>query len=188
MGIQTVKAGSFDFTPNKLAPFIGFDRVGYACLFHENCNYVYADPAQQGDVLKLGGVAFSLFPWVKHENTAMVGFRCNPQTDYMELFDYWHVNGQTDNAIGREPIAYVRRKELFAWWIRADKEKRLVSVNIRTKEGGTVSKVMQFDKLSTLLCWPVGGYAGGSEKAVQEMSFAEDRLTRWDANGPVLNF
>lgn len=168
-------------------PFFGFDRVGYVCVFHENCNYVYPDPAQQKDVLKLGGAAFALFPWQKHENTAMVGFNYNPVTDVMQLYDYWHKDGITDNAIGRGPIAYVKRKEKFVWWIRADKATKQVSINIRTKNG-TVSKLMQFNKLSTGLCWPVGGYAGGSERAVQEMSFTEERVKEWDANGPVVGF
>ena len=187
MGVQTVKAGKFDFTPNKLLPYFGFDRVGFVTVFHENCNYVYPDPSQQGDWLKLGGVALALFPWEKHKNTAMVGFRYNPQTDYIEMLDYWHVNSVTDRGIGRKPIARVKRKERFVWWIRADQSKKLVSVNIRTAEG-TVSKSRNFDQMSTALCWAVGGYAGGDIPAVQEMSFTEERVTRWDANGPVVNF
>lgn len=187
MGVQTVKQGSFDFKPNKIIPFIGFDRVGYVCVFDENCNYIYPDPSQQGDWLKLGGVAFSLFPWDKHTNTAMVGFRYNPDTDRMEMLDYWHVNGVTDKGIGRTPIATVKRKEKFVWWVRANQSKKQVSVNIRTQEG-TVSKLMDFSNLSTLVAWPVGGYAGGDIKAVQQMSFSEDKVDRWNQDGPVVQF
>ena len=183
MATQVVKKGEFDFKPNKLLPYLGFERVGFVTVFHQNCNYVYPDPAQQGDWLKLGGVAFSLFPWEKHKNTAMVGLRYNPQTDEIDLIDYWHINGVTDKGIGREPIARVRRGEKFVWWIRANGG--LVSVNIRTATG-TASKMRTFDKLSTSLCWAVGGYAGGSEPAVQEMAFTEERVNRWGADGPIV--
>ena len=187
MGVQTVKKGSFDFTPNKLVPSIGFDRVGYVCVFHENCDYNYNDVDQQKDWLKLGGVAFSLFPWQKHENSAIVGFRHNPDSGLMELLDYWHIDGVTDRGIGREPIAFVHRKEKFVWWVRANQSKKQVSINIRTKDG-TVSKLRDFSKLSTIVTWPIGGYAGGDIKAVQEMSFSEEKVMRWGQDGPVVEF
>jgi hypothetical protein len=187
MATQTVKKGSFDFKPNKIIPYFGFKEVGYVAVFHENCNYDYNDEDQQKDWLKLGGVAFALFPWDKYSNTAMVGFRYNPQTDRIELLDYWHRNGVTDRGIGRSPIASVKRGEKFIWWIRVDQSKKEVSLNIRTQEG-TVSKTMTFSKLSTALCWPVGGYAGGDIKAVQDMSFAEGEIHRWNADGPVPEF
>lgn len=187
MGVQTVKKDEFDFKPNKLLPYFGFDRVGFVTEFHENCNYDYKDADQQKDWLKLGGVAFSMFPWEKHKNTAMVGFRYNPQTDRIEMLDYWHVSGVTDRGIGREPIAWVKRKERFVWWVRADQAKKLVSINIRTAKGGAVSKTRNFQQLSTALCWAVGGYAGGDIRAVQEMSFAEDRVSRWGEAGPIVD-
>lgn len=187
MPVYQVKEGKFDFTPNKVLPYFAFDRVGFVCVFHEDCNYTYADPTQQGDWLKLGGVAFSLFPWDKHTNTAMLGFRYNPISDQLELLDYWHVSGKTDNGIGREPIAFVKRKEKFVWWVRANQSKKQVSINIRTDET-TVSKVMDFTSLSTLLCWPVGAYAGGDIPTVQAMTFTEERVVRWGQDGPIVEF
>lgn len=60
-----------------------------------------------------------------------------------------------------------------------------MSINIRTA-AGTVSKLRTFDKLSTALCWAVGGYAGGDQPAVQEMAFTEERVNRWGADGPIV--
>jgi hypothetical protein len=181
---QFVKAGTFDAKPNSLGFGLNVDKIGYWVKFTQNCNYLYADPNQQDDILKFWGRAFALFPWDKHSNSAIGGFRHMPAnlqlqknqaTKPLQLFDYWHI----DNKVRKDddPVTSVDFNELFAWWLEINKDAKTVS-QVFYAQGQKHVRTQQFTKIPST-SWNIGGYAGGDQVATQDMLWGVTRIERW---------
>lgn len=79
-----------------------YDRK-YRWYFAQSARYyINPDSSRTGDQLdwnKLIGQSytpFRIWPDANHINSAMVGWRYNPETDLMELNAYWHLDEQRD--------------------------------------------------------------------------------------------
>lgn len=179
MPTQKVKTGKFNFTPDFLTPRIGVKKVGWLIVFNPDCNYVHApnNAVHQGSWLKFDGLLYNLNPAKKHENSALGGFRHTPEIGKIELLDYWHVDGYSDHGIGRDPLANVAFGEEFAHWYEMDYDNKTVA-QVFWVRGEKMVKVQQYTRLP-IISWQVGAWAGGQIPATQDMSFEQERITRW---------
>lgn len=177
--IQKVKSGKFDFTPNSIIPRIGVKKIGWWITYGADCNYIHTpeNAVHQRSWLKTGGLLYNLNPAKKHEDSAIHGFRYTPDIDKIEMIDYWHVDGYSDNGIGREAVAAVQRKETFAWWMEMNYDAKTVA-QVFYVHGEKIVKNQQFTKLPCI-SWPVGAWAGGQIPAMQDMTLDFTRITRW---------
>lgn len=102
-----------------------FNGVEYTVRFDETIRYRLPGE-QQWDWLKGGGVSLDLF--TNHRNSAMWGFRYNPDTDKVELNAYAHIKGKNYYT---KPLAEVAPGETFRVKIYPDENNDWV-VNIIT--------------------------------------------------------
>ena len=151
----------------------------------ENCNYVYEseDAFKQDSWLKAVGRMYNIDPRKKHENTCICGFRHTPELRKIEVLDYWHISGECDNGIGRSPIGAVDFKERFAYWLEPNYAQKTVAQCFLI-QGQKYGVVRQFENLPRI-SWPVGGWAGGTVRSVQAMSFRIDPIINWRNDLPV---
>lgn len=84
-----------------------FSSIEYIVRFDETIRYKLPGE-EQWDWLKGGGVSFDLF--TNHRNSAMWGFRYNPDTDKVELNAYAHIKGKNYYT---KPLAEVAPGETF---------------------------------------------------------------------------
>lgn len=182
MPIQSVKQGQFNFTPDFFTPRLSVVKIGWWITFSQNCNYIHTpeNAQHQKSWLKIGGLSFDLNPFEKHENSALGGFRHNPDDQSIEVLDYWHVDGDSDHGIGREALDAVVFDETFPWWLEIDYRAKTVS-QVFFIRGRRIIKTQQFTRLPRI-SWQVGAWAGGQIPATQDMDFDFTRIRRW-ANG-----
>lgn len=179
MPLQKVKQGQFNFTPDFLTPRIGVKKIGWWVRFAQNCDYVHTpeNAVHQKSWLKFVGLLFNLNPKKKHEDSAIGGFRHTPSPSRIELLDYWHVDGYSDNGIGRDPLADVDLGEEFAFWLEINYDAKTVAQVFLIRNQKFV-KVQQFKNLPKI-SWQIGGWAGGQIPATQDMDYDLTRITRW---------
>ncbi len=68
---------------------------GWNVIFEDSCRYnlgPWTDSSDQKDFNKLVGLSFNLF--TNHKESAMIGWRYNPESDLIELAPYYHIDGQ----------------------------------------------------------------------------------------------
>ena len=151
------------------------DTLRWSCRFDKSCCYYINDEngkmqEDQWDYNKLTGITFS--PLNPLNNTAMVGWRHNPQSSYIELVPYWHVNKK--RFFKEKPFLTVQPNENFIVEIIADKIKNEVTIIIKTKKN-ILKETMTFDKIpdSASLIHP---YFGGTSRAPSAMELYLKRL------------
>lgn len=117
----------------------------------------------QKDWNKLCGLFFSLLNTRK--DSAMMGWRYNPEADEIELAPYYHVDGSRDMF---PTMMTVRREELFTLTLRMDYEKKNYHWKME-KEGFESEHEMPFTH-SGGLCGFINFYFGGNQPAPQTVS------------------
>ena len=151
------------------------DTLRWSCRFDKSCCYYINDEngkiqEDQWDYNKLTGITFS--PLNPLNNTAMIGWRHNPQTLLFELIPYWHVSKK--RFFKDNPFLTVQPDEDFIVEFIADKIKKEVTIIIKTKNK-TLKETKSFEKIpdSASLIHP---YFGGTSRAPCVMELYIKRL------------
>jgi hypothetical protein len=144
------------------------DTLRWEARFDKSCCYFINDKngkmdVDQWDYNKLTGIAFnSLNPMA---NTAMVGWRHNPQTHLIELIPYWHV--QKKRFFNDKAFLTVAPDERFMVEIITNRDKNEVEIKIKTKRNTLKdSKIFETIPLNATLIHP---YFGGTSRAPCDM-------------------
>ena len=151
------------------------DTLRWSCRFDKSCCYYINDEngkmqEDQWDYNKLTGITFS--PLNPLNNTAMVGWRHNPQTSLFELVPYWHVSKK--RFFKDNPFLTVKPDENFIVEIITNKLKKEVTILIKTKKN-TLKETKSFEKIpdNASLIHP---YFGGTSRAPSAMELYLKRL------------
>ena len=151
------------------------DTLRWSCRFDKSCYYYINDEngkmqEDQWDYNKLTGITFS--PLNPLNNTAMVGWRHNPQSSLVELVPYWHVN--KERFFKEKPFLTVQPNENFIVEFIADKIKKEVTILIKTKNNTLKeTKIYENIRNNASLIHP---YFGGTSRAPNPMELYLKRL------------
>ncbi len=151
------------------------DTLRWEASFDRSCCYIINDEngkmdVDQWDYNKLTGVAFnSLNPMA---NTAMVGWRHNPNTHLIELTPYWHV--QKKRFFSEKAFLTVAPDERFMVEIITNRDKNEVEIRIKAKKK-TLKDSKNFETIPTnaTLIHP---YFGGTSRAPCDMQLFLKKL------------
>ncbi len=166
--VTVYKGGHFSF-PRQLKFSRNVHAVRWQVRMNENCNYCLFNEdgtlsRDQKDWNKLCGVYYAW--WNTRKDTAMMGWRYNPDTDNIELAPYYHISGSRD--LFEKPFLTVKRCELFELILTIDrKKKRYEWQMIKTNE--KVQHQMHFNHYR-MTCGYINFYFGGNQKAPQNVS------------------
>ena len=151
------------------------DTLRWLCRFDKSCCYFMNDEngktlEDQWDYNKLTGITFT--PLNPLNNTAMVGWRHNPQTLLFELIPYWHVSKK--RFFKDDPHLTVQPDENFIVEFITNKLKKEVTIVIKTKKN-TLKETKSFEKIpdNASLIHP---YFGGTSRAPCTMELYLKRL------------
>ncbi len=151
------------------------DTLRWLCRFDKSCCYYINDEKgkmqeDQWDYNKLTGITFS--PFNPFNNTAMVGWRHNPQTLLFEMIPYWHVSKK--RFFKDDPHLTVQPDENFIVEFITNKLKKEVTIVIKTKKN-TLKETKSFEKIpdNASLIHP---YFGGTSRAPCAMELYLKRL------------
>lgn len=142
--------------------------VVWEVVFNEDCDYLILNKngtvhPDQKDWNKLCGLFFSLFNTRK--DSAMMGWRFNPETDEIEMAPYYHVDGGRDMF---PTMMRVRRGEPFTVALKVDYEENTYQWKM-TKEGFETQHEMPFNHGGGW-CGFINFYFGGNQPAPQKVS------------------
>ena len=145
------------------------DTITWQCRFDTSCCYLMLDKngkylEDQWDLNKLVGISFHYFN--PHINTAMVGWRHNPEKHVIELVPYWHLDGKRyfreTNFIDISP------NETFEVMIVSDKKQEKVTTIIKTQKG-IFSETKTIEKIGKRVVL-INPYFGGTSPAPSAMT------------------
>jgi hypothetical protein len=151
------------------------DTLRWEARFDKSCCYIINDEngkmdVDQWDYNKLTGVAFNrLNPMA---NTAMVGWRHNPDTRLIELTPYWHV--QKNRFFNEKAFLTVAPYERFMVEIITNRDKNEVEIKIKTKKN-TLKDSKTFETIPTNATL-INPYFGGTSRAPCDMHLFLKRL------------
>lgn len=151
------------------------DTLRWESSFEPSCCYFITDKngkmdVDQWDYNKLTGIAFNNFNPLA--NTAMIGWRHNPNTELIELTPYWHV--QKQRFFNEKQFLTVQPNERFIVEIITNKEKKEVEICIKTSKDilKDTKTFKAIPKTATL----IQPYFGGTSKAPCDMKLYLKRL------------
>lgn len=132
------------------------NKISQTWYFDTNCAYEHGDENQK-DWNKLTGLAWDAFS--NHVNSAMVGWRWDPDLDLMNLNAYYHVDGQRTFT---QTLISVDLEEHFTIAICKINDNQ-VDITITDSEGVTVSHSQEFpaglqDRSRVIWTWFGGTY------------------------------
>lgn len=151
------------------------DTLSWQCRFDTTCCYLMVDKngkylEDQWDLNKLVGISFHYFN--PHINTAMVGWRHNPEKRIIELVPYWHLNG---NRYFRETnFIEILPNEIFDVTIISDKKQKQVTTIIKTAKG-IFSETKMINKIGKRMVL-INPYFGGTSRAPCAMTVFCERI------------
>lgn len=162
------KGGHFSF-PRRFKFSNNVQQVRWQVMMNEDCNYLLLNedgtPSRdQRDWNKLCGVFYALFNTRK--DTAMIGWRYNPDTDNIELAPYYHIAGSRD--LLEEPLMTVKRCELFEVILTIDRTCQTYKWQL-LKSDYQCSHEMAFTHYRNT-CGYINFYFGGNQRTPQNVS------------------
>jgi hypothetical protein len=151
------------------------DTLIWLCRFDTSCCYKMLNKngkylEDQWDLNKLVGISFHYFN--PHINTAMVGWRHNPEKHVIELVPYWHLD---EKRYFRETnFIEILPNEAFEVMIVSDKKKKQVTTIIKTSKG-IFSETKTIGKIGKRVVL-INPYFGGTSPAPCAMTVFCERL------------
>jgi hypothetical protein len=151
------------------------DTLIWLCRFDTSCCYKMLNKngkylEDQWDLNKLVGISFHYFN--PHINTAMVGWRYNPEKHVIELVPYWHLD---EKRYFRETnFIEILPNETFEVMIVSDKKKKQVTTTIKTSKG-IFSETKTIEKIGKRVVL-INPYFGGTSPAPCAMTVFCERL------------
>jgi hypothetical protein len=168
MQVYTIKKGRHFSFPRQSKSWQNMEEVVWNVRFLDNSKYSFPPiegkiDRDQYDWNKLCGVYFNF--WNTRDDSAMIGWRYNPETELIELAPYYHVDGSRDMF---KPIMYVspgtliklhlvidRSNKSYDWTLQANNQTAVHSFPFTHER--KKSSVIQF-------------YFGGNRTAPQDVS------------------
>jgi hypothetical protein len=140
------------------------DTIVWQCRFDTTCCYLMVDKngkylEDQWDLNKLVGISFHYFN--PHINTAMVGWRHNPDKHVIELVPYWHLDGK--RYFRETNFIEILPNETFDVMIISDKKKKQVTTIIKTSKG-IFSETKTIEKIGKRVVF-INPFFGGTSPA-----------------------
>jgi hypothetical protein len=154
------------------------DTLIWQCRFDTSCCYLMIDKngkylEDQWDLNKLVGISFHYFN--PHINTAMVGWRHNPERHCIELVPYWHLDGK--RYFRETNFIEILPNETFEVMIVSDKKQKQVTTIIKTSRG-IFSETKRIEKIGKRVVL-INPYFGGTSPAPCAMTvFCERKLIK----------
>lgn len=144
------------------------DTLRWESSFDTSCYYTIKDKKGQLDIdqwdfNKLTGISFNTFNPLA--NTAMIGWRYNPNTHYIELLPYWHI--QKKRFFEEAKVINVLANEIFIVEIVTKRLKNEVEIIIKTPQG-TLKESQIFQNIPTQATL-IQPYFGGTSPAPSAM-------------------
>jgi hypothetical protein len=151
------------------------DTIVWQCRFDTSCCYLMLDKngkylEDQWDLNKLVGISFHYFN--PHINTAMVGWRHNPEKHLIELVPYWHLDGK--RYFRETDFVEILPNETFDVTIISDKKQKQVTTIIKTQKG-IFSETKTIRKIGKRVVL-INPYFGGTSPAPCIMTVFCERL------------
>jgi hypothetical protein len=145
------------------------DTITWQCRFDTSCCYLMLDKngkylEDQWDLNKLVGISFHYFN--PHINTAMVGWRHNPEKHVIELVPYWHLDGK--RYFRETDFIEILPNETFEVMIISDKKQKKVTTIIKTQKG-IFSEMKTINKIGKRVVF-IHPYFGGTSRAPSAMT------------------
>ena len=183
----SVFKGNHQFNPGNRG--IGKKERMYSWYFTDDTKYILDSTAQvlfsgdQKDWNKLIGMSYSLIS--NHINSAMVGWRYNPDQELFELNAYYHIN---EARFFTAPLAYVEANELFQTRIEKFEpgelegwdEHPVVRVRIKTESGQHVEYVAEFQRQNLPdLTRKIATWFGGNNAAPYYLKMYRKEIEVW---------
>lgn len=156
MNSYTVKKGKHSFQPMPFPKiWTGTKKAfGGTASFSESCIYDWGNDKDQKDFNKLCGAALSLFA-PKHWNSAMIGWRWNPQRSVFEVAPYF--NRKKAVIIG--DIISVQPNEEFTFLISQNGKQW--TTTLVTADGNSSTKTVDY-AINSALTTNVHAWFGGA--------------------------
>ncbi len=181
--------GHFSF-PRRFKFSNHVEQVRWQVIMNEDCNYLLQEKdgtrsRDQRDWNKLCGVFYAWFNTRK--DTAMMGWRYNPDTDNIELAPYYHISGSRD--LLEEPLMTVKRCELFEVVLTIDRSCKKYQWEMRKSDYKCAHEISFHHYRMT--CGYINFYFGGNRRAPQWVSAQigmEIRKIERKGYSPVLPF
>ncbi len=140
------------------------ERVSWLVVFEENCAYDLGDEDQK-DWNKLLGLFYNLFDPL--DNTAMVGWRWNLDTERMELNAYYHIDGNREFT---RPLLDVPLREPVRIDLLVDYERKTYTTVLKRLDDGKQATHRQTFAHDRTRCYEINTYFGGNEASPQAVT------------------
>jgi hypothetical protein len=165
-----ISKGAHFFKPRNLTSRLinTPDTLVWQCRFDTSCNYIMLNAdgslhVDQWDFNKIAGIAFNLLNPMA--NTAMVGWRFNPDKHWFELLPYWHVGKK--RFYDEKNLFIIRENQTFTITTIINKNNKAITIEL-SYDGLKLTESKIFDTLPNTAAL-IHPYFGGTSPAPKSM-------------------